>query len=142
MPRLAVLAACHDVLIDDESNPTLVGVFCALDVTLPKGTDIPRNALTPKKWCVLSMWLAADSDLGRTFIQKMQIFLPDGNEFGGGSEEFTLSKRSHTMKMRVSGFPIGVQGEVVIKLWLESLATKVTAVHEYRIHINHLKAKD
>ena len=137
MPKLALLAACDNVLLDDDQNPTLVSVFCALDAANQGGGEIPNNALAPKIWFVLSMWFAEQNEIGKSFTQKIQIVLPDGSEFGSGSEEFTMVKRSHTLKIRVVGLPIGYEGKITVKAWLESLNTHISDTHEYEIDIRH-----
>jgi len=127
--------------MDDEQTPTLVGVLGALDAANQTGGEIPKDALAPRIWMVFTLWIAEQGDIGKTFTQKIEIFTPDGKLFGNSQDDFQMSNRSHNVKMRVHGLPIGLEGRIIIKTHLESLATKVTEVHESFIDIRHKRVK-
>jgi hypothetical protein len=140
LPRLTLFGAGSDVLLDDEQNPSLISAFCALDIGTANNAEIPENAVGPKQWMVLSMWLTESAEeIGKTFTHQLIIIAPNGKEFGNATEKITMDKRSHTVKMRVNGMPIGVEGRMIVKVWLESDGRKVTSVYEYPIDLRHLK---
>lgn len=139
MPRLAVFVACSDLLFDDQTSPTMVGVFAALDALPPPDGEIQLNAMSPKPWIVCTMWLADEKELGKTYTQKIKIFTPDGIGFGEGAESFVMNTRSHTVRINVNGMPVGRQGNVLVNVWLELDGEKVTDTRKYEINILHRK---
>ena len=136
MPKPAVLAACRQVLLDEEQTPSLIGVFAAIDVLPPAGVEIQHNAINPNPWVLCSMWLADEGDMNKRFTHKVKMTLPDGIEFGQASEEFTMVSRVHTITVRVPMLPVGVQGNLTVDAWVES-DTKKVAENKYRISISH-----
>lgn len=139
MPKLAVLTACNQVLFDEQQAPSMIGVFVALDVLPPPDVEIQTNAMSPKEWVMCSMWLAEDNDIGKEFVHKMKVVSPNGADFGEGSEAFKMMTRSHTVRVHVSGLPVGHQGNIVVNVWLESNGEKVSPKHKYEISIYHRK---
>ena len=85
------------------------------------------------------MWRAEAGDIGKEFTQHMKILLPDDTEFGFGTEKFKMEKAAHSIQMRVQGFPIGIEGDVVVKIWLEVGTQKVTKITNYLINVLHVK---
>src|SRR5436305_5604034 len=97
-------------------NPSIISLFSAFDVASPSGEPIRPNAIAPKQWKVFTMWSASDDEIGKDYTQKLSIYAPDGNEFGRSEMSFKMEKRAHTTKARVLGMPVGVEGNIVIKL--------------------------
>lgn len=141
MPELMHFVACNEVLLDDYDNPSLISVFLALEATNTKGEPIPPKSIGPRNWIVFTMWLAEAGDIGRTFTQKLVIETPDGIEFGNNTEKFTMAKAAHTIRTRVAGFPIGVEGNVLMKVWLEVAENRITKIRKSRINVKHVKER-
>ena len=134
------MAACENILQDERVNPSLISVFSALDAgTTQEGGKIAPNAMSPKEWKIFTIWRAEDIDLRKTYTQKTVVIAPNGVEFGSGSDEFTLQSRSHWIKVGVNGMPVGVEGDVVIRTWLELAGKKATDVYTTEINIRHRK---
>jgi hypothetical protein len=132
-------AACSDILLSEAGDPTLVGVFCALDAGHKQGAEIPENSINPRDWKIFTMWSVPESEFGRKFVQKTTVATPKGIEYGGAAEAFTSQLRSFTIKTAVHGMPIGVEGNVTVSVWLEHENEKVTPVHNLEISIRHRK---
>jgi hypothetical protein len=139
LPKITTVAACNDVLFDDEKNPSLISVFSALEAKNITGASIDPKTVAPRNWCLFTMWRAEREDLGKQFTQKMQVILPDGTEFGYGEEKITLDRLVHSVKMRIQGFPIGIQGDVTVKVWLEIGLRRETKITNLHINVKHLK---
>jgi hypothetical protein len=137
--KLETIAACNDVLLDEQNNPTLVSIFCALDTAHAQGATIDAGAIAPREWKIVTLWLADETDLGKTFTQKTVVMAPNGKEFGNASSDFTAAARSHNIRQNVSGLPVGVEGSIVISVWLESGKKKISDVYKYEISIRHRK---
>ena len=85
------------------------------------------------------MWKAEDGDLGKTFTQKTTITTPDGKEFGNASEDFTMKLVSHSLITDVFGFPVGVEGDVVMTAWVEIGSKRITEIRKSEINVAHHK---
>jgi hypothetical protein len=133
--------ACNEVLLDDSDNPSLISVFIALEAMHNKGEAINPKAMGPRNWTVFTMWLAEAGDIGRKFTQKLMIETPAGLDFGNNTEEFTMVKAAHTIRTRVAGFPIGVEGNVLMKVWLEAAGNRITKIRKSRINVKHVRER-
>lgn len=141
MPRLAVFAACNDVLFDDQANPSLINVFIALEVAHPRDIQVDKKSMAPRPWSVFTMWRAEKDDIGKQFTQKVLVLTPDGEEFGHGSESFTMEKVAHSVRIKVAGFPVGIEGEVIVKVWLEVNGKRVSHFKKQYINVHHISPK-
>lgn len=141
MPELMHFVACSEVLLDDYDNPSLISVFLALEVADKKGEPIDPKSMAPKTWTAFTMWLAEPGDIGKTFTQKLVIETPNGIEFGTNTENFTMTKAAHTIRTRVAGFPIGVEGNVVMKVWIEVAGKRISRIRKSRINVKHVKER-
>jgi hypothetical protein len=141
VPELVHFVACNEVLLDDYENPSLISVFIALEATNVTGEPIPRKSLGPRNWTVFTMWLAEAGDIGKTFTQQLIIETPDGLEFGNNTEKFKMDKAAHTIRTRVAGFPIGVEGNVLMKVWVEVAGKRITRIRKSRINVKHVKER-
>jgi hypothetical protein len=141
MPKLAILGASEKVLLDDESNPSMINLFAALRVADTTGATIPVDALGPKSWCVVAMWKAERGDAGQTFTQQCVVRAPGGKEFGKGTDNFTFKDAgsTHTIKLNVPAIPIGVAGDITVTVWLEQGGKRMSPDHHYEITIIHGK---
>jgi hypothetical protein len=140
LPKLAVFLTCDKVLLDDDQNPSAIGIFSAIMVGDPSGAAIPENALSPKEWSVLTQWRADTGDSSKEFVQKSTIANPKG-EFGKSEEPFSLKGLSHTIKLKVPGMPVGVPGNITIKVWLESAGKRVTEDFTQTVTVSHMPPK-
>jgi hypothetical protein len=143
VPELIHFVACNEVLLDDYNNPSLISVFIALEAKHKKDEEIDPRSMAPRPWTVFTMWLAEDkTDLGKKYTQKLVIETPDGREFGDNTEDFTMVKEAHTIRTKVAGFPVGVEGKVLMKVWIEdAMGTRITKIRKSRINVKHVKER-
>jgi len=141
VPELMHFVACNEVLLDDNNNPSLISVFIALEVAHNKSEAIDPKTMASRTWTVFTMWLAEAGDIGKTFTQKLVIETPNGLEFGSNTEVFKMDKAAHTIRTRVAGFPIGIEGNVLMKLWLELSGKRITKIRKSRINVKHVKER-
>ena len=137
MPKLLVFTACEKIIIDDNSNPSLIMLLHAVTVTpsAPTAKDIPKNAVTPREWAIYASWEREEGDENKSYAQWLQILWPDGNEFERQALPFTFTKRYQQNRINIKGFPIGQPGLLTVNLWLESEGAKVTEVYSRTIEI-------
>jgi hypothetical protein len=141
VPDLVHFVACNEVLLDDNNNPSLIGVFIALEAKHNRDEVIDKKSMAPRAWTVFTMWLAEAGDIGKTFTQKLVIETPNGLVFGNNTEVFKMDKAAHTIRTRVAGFPIGVEGDVVMKVWVELSGKRITKIRKSRINVKHVKER-
>jgi len=139
--KLIAFVACETVLSDERNNPSLISVFSALDIGHVAGQAISPEAVSPQRWKVFTQWNADEADIGQEFTQKISIAAPDGREFGGAETDFKLETRSHNIKISVEGMPVGVEGNIVMKVWVKSGTKTITEIHTSEISIRHSRTK-
>lgn len=123
MPKFAGLIACERVIVEEGTRVvSAIGMFSKLTVPIPHNETPPENAVVPKEWSIIAAWDPIDGEEGREFTLCVELFFPDGKPF----VETTRSKfkierdlRSHN-SIKLLGFPVGQQGRVETKAWLES----------------------
>jgi hypothetical protein len=133
--------ACNEVLLDDHNNPSLISVFIAMEAAHNQGEPIGAKSMAPKNWTVFTMWLAEEGDIGKNFTQKLVIETPNGIEFGTNTEDFTMDKAAHTIRTRVAGFPIGIEGNIVMRVWIEVAGKRISRIRKSRINVKHVKER-
>ena len=129
MPKLHLCTVCEKLLLDKEEIPSLINLFSKIVVTPPPNAgDIPKEAVVPKEWYVLAIYILEPGDFGREFFLCMQIFYPDGTPFGSlGRVQLKTpeGKERSQASFYVPVFPIGQRGMYRINLWLEENERRV-----------------
>jgi hypothetical protein len=143
MPRLLFLVPCDKVLTDEENLLSIITVLETVNISVPLGQELPRDAMATNPWHVVIQWLTTREEAQKEYEHKLQIFAPDGNEFGGSITRFTVTEQLHRHVAEIPGFPIGVEGECVVKLTIREVGTEEwSPVIEYPIHIAHETAQE
>jgi hypothetical protein len=141
MPKLLLFAPCEKLIIDEQKNPTLVCVLQRIGVTLPPNIELSKDLLAPREWDICTIWEPEEGDSKDTFLQHLEIILPDGSQSKlSAVGEFAFQEGIlHRNNLHINGFPVGLAGEYKIKLWLESSKTKRTVVGpvSYPITVTH-----
>jgi hypothetical protein len=122
MLRPYVCVACEKVIIAaDTSIPSLISLFSKITISPPTGTEIPRDAVSPKEWAVFSIWDPEPGDEHLEYELCTEILYPDGTRFGTPGRIRIPIQPNHRAQMVVSimGFPIGQPGEHRIRTWVE-----------------------
>lgn len=139
MPRLLLFAACDRVLIEDKGTASLITITDELTVTLKEGTKIPRDAVGPKEWAILTNWKKSPDDGDKEFVEVLQVLWPDKTEFKRIDFPFRFQpdKRGQQNRREVVGFPLGQEGDVTLNLWLEVDSKRVGEIHTWTVTVKH-----
>ncbi|HXJ04086.1 MAG TPA: hypothetical protein VNH65_03255 [Candidatus Acidoferrum sp.] len=132
-----VCVACEKVIIAQDGVASLIALFSKIILTIPAGTEIPRDAVAPKEWAVFSIWDPEPGDDLRKFFLCTQILYPDETQFGQiAKSKFNIepNKRSQ-MNMQIQGFPIGQAGEYKIRSWIEENDKKISDPIQFGIEV-------
>ena|SRR5579862_5253096 len=137
MLKILTFAVCEKIIIDDNNNASLVVLMQNIHGSLigKKDVEIPKNAISPQAWAVYAIWTAAQEDIGKSFVQTVQVFWPDKSEFKRAEVPFTVTERTHQNRINVIGFPIGQPGTVIVRLWLEENSKPITEPLEWPINV-------
>jgi hypothetical protein len=144
MPKLLIFAPCEKVIIDDQKNATLIVLLNTLTVAHKGDAEIPQDAIGSKEWAVFTLWQPTEEDVGKEFVQFLQMVKPDGQEFKRAEIRFTVnpSDKISQARMNIHGFPIGQKGPIILNMWLESSSKKLGEVHSYTVTVVHTTEKD
>jgi hypothetical protein len=133
-----VCVACEKVIIAKQDEvASLISLFSKIILTVPVGTEIPRNAVAPKEWAVFSIWDPEPGDERRNYFLCTQILYPDESQFGEMSRSrfnVEVNKRAQ-MNIQVQGFPIGQAGEYKIRTWIEENEKRVSEPIQFGIEV-------
>jgi hypothetical protein len=137
-----VVVVCEKVIIAKDEVASLIGLFNKIIMAVPKGTEIPKNAVAPYQWAIFSSWDAESGDELNEYMICMQVLYPDGDQFG----EITKAKlniqanRRSQFNSQVIGFPVGQLGKYTVRVWIES--DNKAAVQPVEIKIEVAKQED
>ena len=121
MPRLILFGMCKKAITDrDDFSVSMITLLHGL--TANSEEPITPDAVIPFDWSIVTGWIKAPEDDGKTFEQRIQIHMPDGTQTGEAVIAFKISKRSHHNTTNGNAFPVGQIGEYHIQLWLREVA--------------------
>jgi len=144
MPKLLIFAPCEKVIIDDQKNATLIVLLNTLTVAHKGDTEIPKDAVGAKEWAVFTMWQPAKEDIGKEFVQFLQMVKPDGEEFKRAEIKFTVNPddKVSQARMNIHGFPLGQKGPFTLNMWLQQGSDRLGETHSYTVTVVHATEKD
>src|SRR5579864_449081 len=124
MPKLLAFLICEKVIIEKQHDtPSLISIAQTVVFQVAPGApaEIPKDAVAPYNWSAFSVWLSEDTDIGKKFVQQIEIILPDGS-IGPVKTDlpFVQGDRMSFNAINGMGFPVGLPGIVKFKMWLES----------------------
>ncbi len=138
MPRLLFMIPCDKVLTDEGNLLSIITVLETVTITTPPGQQVPANAFATNPWHVVIQWLATREENQKEFEQRLQIFAPNDEEFGGAISKFKVTQSLHRDMIEVPGFPIGTEGACLIRLALREVGVEEwNSIMEYPIQIAH-----
>src|SRR5712692_9984939 len=119
-----LFVACEKVIIAEQTHAlSLITVMTGADVhsvNPRETTEMPANAIIPMSWAVLAMWKPSQQDVGESFVQRLEVRWPNGDQFVVAAQPFSQADdKPHPVYANVIGFPSGQAGDVTIRLWLE-----------------------
>ncbi|MBI3909531.1 MAG: hypothetical protein HY320_01190 [Armatimonadetes bacterium] len=117
---------------------SIVELLDSITARRPDG-PLPADAVSPVPWTMLAEWLRSPEDEGKTFEQRTQVVMPDGTEKGEATIRFSMTARRHRNKTNVNGFPMGQEGEYILRLSLREVAEGACwqVVAEYPVLVSH-----
>lgn len=121
MPRLLALLVCEKVINDQQSVPSLIGVFQRINIPRTAAA-MPPNAVNPMKWAIFTMWEHAPEEIGNEFVQRLQITKPNGEKFVDANLKFKpsdseLPQSKNTVE--IFGIPVDREGDFFVRVWIE-----------------------
>jgi len=136
MPRLYAFVVCEKVILDEGGTASLIALFDTITSAIPQGVTIPPNAVVPKEWAIFVSWVWTDQDANKEYTQFIEMLYPDGTPFQNKSAvTFVIQpNKRHQIRAQSNAFPIGQEGPLTIRLWLEHGGAQV--VPPQIIHIN------
>lgn len=132
-----VFVACEKVIIAKDDVASVIGLFSKIILTVPSGTDIPANAITPKEWAVFSIWDTEPGDEQRKYILCTQFLYPDQSQVGDLNRyevKTELDKRTQII-VQFNGMPIGQLGQYTVRSWIEEKGERVFGPIEFKIWV-------
>lgn len=148
--KCLALLTCDKVIIDKDGAHSLINVLLNATVTMqenepgqhPKDIEIPSNAVSPNQWWIYAQWEPSADDVGKSFKAVFQVLWPNGDNLVDGNLVFTQAdQKTQQTTFYVGGFPVGQQGAIKVKTWLDSSeGHRVSDVIETHIHIEHRTA--
>jgi hypothetical protein len=132
-----VFVACEKVIIAKDEVASLIGLFSKIILTVPPGTDISANAVTPKEWAVFSIWEVEPGDEKREYILCTQILYPDQSPYGEiNRHKIRIEPNKRTqVTLQFNGMPIGQMGLYSVRSWIEEKQEKVFGPLEFKIEV-------
>ena len=138
MPKLRMLVACEKVIMDATSQvPSLIGIFQGMNVPITDA-PLPENPVSPIKWAFFTIWQHTPDEKGTEYIQRMEVITPSGIPFGKGEARFKVDDDLQSKTSTdLFGLPIGEEGNITIRVWLEGIEN---ASGEYQFWIKHIRS--
>lgn len=135
-----VFCACEKIIIDRTTGGhSLIGIMISAEARFA-GTPpaLPPNAVVPNMWFVYAMWETSTEDIDRPCEQVLEVDWPNGERFIHNRLSFTPDK---TLRVQNSvgmvGFPLGQNGDLRIRAWIEREGESVSSVAEYQVSVKH-----
>jgi hypothetical protein len=138
MPKLLLFAPCQKAIIDQRENTaSLIAVIETF--TVPIGDPIADNAQIPLNWAIVSLWLRELGEEDKSFEQRTEVILPNGDSVLNAVISFQPIQLYHRNTVTVFGYPIAQSGKHTLRLSIresgESNPWEVVA--EFPILVEH-----
>lgn len=143
MPRLLLFSPCRKVIIDrDDDTVSLVSLLHGFNVNpvADQSEQIPKDAVIPFEWGIVTAWLRTPYDEGKQFEQRIEVVLPNSQVIGtSAAVPFSMTRRTHQNAIKGETFPAGIAGEYTFRLWLREAGegNEWQVISEYPIEIRH-----
>jgi len=142
MPKLLVFAPCaHAFTAQEDNSFSMIALLEIVEVNIAPGvTIIPKEAVVPTAWTIVTMWYQISDDEGKTFEQRIQIRQPDKQlMFESPALSFQMTERIHRETLQLNSFNISQTGEHLFQLAIREVgeARAWRKVAEYPILLAH-----
>jgi len=146
VPSLLIFVPCERIAFDQANNSvSLIGIFQGYTVTkletqvekIPRGAE-PLTQLTslPIRWAAFALWRRLPGDQGKEFEQRVEVVAPSGAiSIKTKPLRVTITNEFHRVSSHISGFPIGEQGDYLVKLFFGESGADLPEVASYPIGV-------
>ena len=146
MPRLIAFLPAEKVLIDEmENSVSVIGIMSGIKVQILNVSErAPENAYVPIRWSILAMWRREPADEGKSYEQRIQLFVPNGESaFDLSSPPFAMTGLHHRVRSDITGFGVSIPGiyRLVVSLREVGASTWVEK-SEYEMLVEHQQTQD
>lgn len=133
-----VCVACEKVIIANDGVPSLIGLFSKIILNPLAGAEIPKNAVSPYRWFVFSIWDTEPGDEQKQYVLCTQMLYPDGTQFADVVRHNMPIEPEKKCQMLVQfvGFPIGQTGEYTVLTWIEESGRKVFGPIDFKLSVD------
>lgn len=149
--KCTALLTCEKIIVDKEGAHSIINVMMNAAVSLQKrppgevapspsseSVPIPANAASPNQWWIYAAWAPSPDDVGKSFKQVYQVLWPNGDKFAESKLPFTQNTdQMQQTTFYILGLPIGQEGRVRVRTWLDSEGERVSEISETFIDIKH-----
>ncbi len=144
--KISSFLACEKVIKDERGMISLITLLSGIATEHTGSEPMPANAITPAEWWLFTALSLDESDFNETFVQRIKIDWPSGDQFAEMTIAIVFPKEippvlSHTTTQQIRGFPIGQSGNVNVTTWIERDRKKVTAPESLAIAVTHTAPK-
>lgn len=136
--ELLVFAVCERVIIDNQNNPSLIVLMENITIEFPAGVSVPERISLPREWFAFTMWTPAVDDIGKSFEQKFEFYLPAEQKPSFTTTlPFTISNEKPAKNVQLfRGFPVGkTMGAAYLQTWVEFNGSAVTRPVKYVLNL-------
>lgn len=120
MPKLLIFAPCQKVIVGQDSATSLISITEGFVIDVQE--SVPKDAALPMTWSILTLWhKEGESEENRIYEQRIESELAGAEKKAVDvTQEFVISKEFRNTRnvVEIQGFPIGLPGELVLKLSL------------------------
>ncbi len=137
MPKLKILTVCEKVIIDQQTIPSLIGIFQRVNVSL-QDAPLPDNALSPMRWSIFTLWEHVPEEKDIEYIQRTEVFTPKGVKYTEATAKFMITKPGDLQsknQIDIFGLPISIEGYMRITVRLEGIEGSES---DYQFAITHI----
>lgn len=126
MAKLLLLAACEQAIVDLNNTVSLMKLIGELDVQVPAGVTLPRNAGSPMQWAIVAIFEQESSDQSKKFEQYFALISSSGDIlFQSPIAPFELKTEQHRIAVQVNGIPVGHVGKHYVKCYIREKGNTV-----------------
>lgn len=138
--RLISFLPCERLIIDKNGLISIIVIMQEMSTVVPPGVTVPNKAISPSTWWVAAMWRVEDTEGPGQYLQKLEIYWPDGSKYAEMDTPFLIEegKPFATNGTQFRGFPIAQTGNLRLIAWIEKDGKTISSEAEFLIRINHV----
>lgn len=124
MPKLLLLAACEQAIIDLNNTVSLMKLIDEITVQVPAGVALLPNAGIPMQWAIVAIFEQEPGDQDKKFEHYTGFISSSGDTFFQSPISlFELKTDQHRITTQVNGMPVGSVGKHHVKCYIREKGT-------------------